>query len=139
MKILTIGRLDRQKGYDLAIKVCESLVKKGYKFQWFVLGRGREENALRVMIEEKKLQETFILLGVRENPYPYIDQCDIYVQPSRHEGYGIAVAEARLLAKPIICTDFAGAKEQIINGKTGKIVEFNELELTQAISELLRR
>ncbi len=138
IKILTIGRLDHQKGYDMAIKVCKNIINQGYQIKWFVLGSGEDEKKIRDMINEYNLEQNFILLGTRKNPYPYIQQCDIYVQTSRHEGYGIAIAEARVLCKAIVCTDFTGAREQIINGKTGTIVEFDENKITNEIIELIR-
>jgi glycosyltransferase involved in cell wall biosynthesis len=64
-------------------------------------------------------------------------QCNIYVQPSRHEGYCITLAEARCLYKPIITTNFAGAREQIVNGKTGLVVSPNEKEIYDAVVKLL--
>lgn len=137
IKLLTIGRLDKQKGYDLAVEACSILKKKGYKFNWYVLGSGVEENNILNMIKEYGVQECFHLLGIRINPYPYIDQCDIYVQPSKHEGYGIAVAEARMLNKPIVCTDFTGARDQIIDGQTGSIVGFDAEEIALAIENLI--
>lgn len=137
IKILTIGRLDHQKGYDMAVKVCHNIIKRGYNIEWFVLGKGKEEENIKEYIDKYKLSKNFNLLGVRNNPYPYLKQCDIYVQPSRHEGYGIAVAEARVLNKPIVCTNFTGATEQLVNNITGSIVEFKEEELTRAIIELI--
>ena len=135
--ILTIGRLDYQKGYDMAVKVCKTIVEQGIKVKWFVLGAGEEKSKIQRMIIENSLEDNFILLGTTNNPYPYIDQCDIYVQPSRHEGYGIAVAEARVLGKPIVCTDFTGARDQLIDGETGSIVPFDELRLSNEIIKLI--
>ena len=137
INLLTIGRLDKQKGYDLAVEACSILKKRGYHFNWYVLGNGAEENNIKNMIKEYAVQECFHLLGIRINPYPYIDQCDIYVQPSKHEGYGIAVAEARMLNKPIVCTDFTGARDQIITGQTGSIVGFSSDEIAIAIEKLI--
>lgn len=137
VNLLTIGRLDKQKGYDLAVKACSLLKKKGYQFNWYVLGNGIEETNILNMIKEYDVQECFHLLGIRINPYPYIDQCDIYVQPSKHEGYGIAVAEARMLNKPIVCTDFTGARDQIITGQTGSIVGFESEKIALGIEELI--
>ena len=77
------------------------------------------------------------MLGVHNNPYPYLKNTTIYVQPSRHEGYGIAMAEARAFELPIICTDFAGAREQIRNGETGIVVKCDKNELCDAIQKLL--
>lgn len=137
INLLTIGRLDKQKGYDLAVKACAILREKGYKFNWYVLGNGAEEAAIKKLIEDYEVGRNFHLLGVRINPYPYVDQCDIYVQPSKHEGYGIAVAEARMLNKPIVCTDFTGARDQIINGQTGTITGFQAEEVAAAIENLI--
>ena len=71
-----------------------------------------------------------------ENPYPYISKADIYVQPSRHEGYCLSLAEAKCLCKPIITTNFTGAKEQIINGHNGYIVN-DEEDLYERIKFLI--
>lgn len=137
INLLTIGRLDKQKGYDLAVEACSMLKRRGYKFNWYVLGNGVEEDNIKKMIKEYGVQECFHLLGIRINPYPYIDQCDIYVQPSKHEGYGIAVAEARILNKPIVCTDFTGARDQMVNGQTGTITGFQAEEIATAIENLI--
>lgn len=136
--LLTIGRLDKQKGYDLAVEACSILKRRGYRFNWYVLGNGIEEDNIKKMIKGCGVQDCFHLLGIRVNPYPYIDQCDIYVQPSKHEGYGIAVAEARMLNKPIVCTDFTGARDQIVNGQTGSIVGFQATEIADAIEYLFK-
>lgn len=139
LNLLTIGRLDKQKGYDLAVKACKILKEKKYDFNWYVLGNGVEESFIKKLITEYKVEDCFHLLGIRVNPYPYIEDCDIYVQPSKHEGYGIAVAEARMLNKPIVCTDFTGARDQIENGHTGTIVEINEECIARAIEQLIDR
>lgn len=137
VNLLTIGRLDKQKGYDLAVKACKMLKDKKLDFNWYVLGNGVEEENIKKMINEYAVEDCFHLLGIRINPYPYIDNCDIYVQPSKHEGYGIAVAEARMLNKPIVCTDFTGARDQIMNGHTGTIVEVGADCIAKGIEELI--
>ena len=71
------------------------------------------------------------------NPYPYMKLSDIYVQPSRHEGYGIAIAEARCLNKPIIATNLECIREQITDNITGKLCEFNEEDFANSITELI--
>lgn len=137
IKLLSIGRLNKQKGFDLAALVCKKLASKGLDFKWFVMGVGEEKERLEIIIKELDIEEKFILIGSKVNPYPYIDNCDIYIQPSRHEGYGIAVAEARILNKPILCTNFAGAKEQLKDNDTGLIVKFDENELFNAAYNLI--
>jgi glycosyltransferase involved in cell wall biosynthesis len=136
--IITVARLCKVKGIDLAVEACETLVKQGYKLKWFVIGSGNEkENAYyKNFINQKGLQNSFILLGVKENPYSYIEQADIYVQPSRFEGKSIAVEEAKILQKPIIVTNFSTAKDQINNNINGLIVEVDSMSIAQGIIEL---
>lgn len=137
IRILSIGRLDRQKGYDLAIKVCERLVKDGYKFKWYVIGDGVERKRLEKQIKQCNVYNNFFLMGIKTNPYPYLRLCDIYVQPSRHEGYCTTVNEARILQKPIVTTNVAGVKEMIINNETGLVTEFNEEQIYMAVKTLI--
>ncbi len=137
IRILTVGRLSYAKGYDVAISVAAKLKEDGFKFKWYVIGDGIERTKLEKLIDQYEVRDCFILLGSLKNPYPYINQCDIYVQPSRFEGYCIALAEARILNKPIIATNFFGAEEQIINGETGLIINFNEDNIYEAIKKLI--
>ena len=125
--LLTVGRFCDQKGYDYAIKAARILKDEGVLFKWFFVGYGAQEQAYRAMIKEYGVEDCVVILGRKDNPYPYIKNCDIYVQPSRHEAYGIVIAEARVLHRPIICSRFAGAEEQIIDGKTGIIVPLNDV------------
>jgi len=137
VRILTVGRLSEEKGQDLAIHVLAKLIKEGYPIKWYCVGEGNARKKYEGLIKEYHLQDHFILLGRDPNPYPYIDQCDIYVQPSRHEGYCITLMEARLLKKPIVTTNFSGAHEQITNGENGIIVDINEQEIYEALVELI--
>lgn len=132
MRLLTIGRLSKQKGYDFAIQVCKKLVDKGYHFRWYICGDGDEKETLRSMISLYGLEDIFVLLGNQENPYRFLKNCDLYVQTSRFEGYCTTTNEARMLCKPVITTDVSGAREQFINEKTGWIVPF-------AIDDLVER
>ena len=138
IKLLTVGRFTEQKGFDIAVKVCDDLRKKGLQFCWYMIGWGPEESKLKEMIVKKQLQDYAVILGEKKNPYPFIKQCDIYIQPSRHEAWGLVVHEARILHKPIICTHFAGSDEQIQDGETGYIVSIEDIEkLSEKISDLI--
>ncbi|WP_226620262.1 glycosyltransferase [Cytobacillus firmus] len=137
LRILTVGRLSPEKGQDVAIKVLARLITHGFKVKWYCLGEGSSRKTYENLIEEYNLKDHFILLGADPNPYPYIKHCDIYVQPSRHEGYCITLAEARFLKKPIVTTDFIGVKEQIRDGKTGLIVRFDENEIFNGVIKLI--
>ncbi|MEK3796904.1 glycosyltransferase [Peribacillus sp. FSL H8-0477] len=137
IRILTVGRLTSEKGQDLAIKALVKLINAGYNVKWYCLGEGSTRVEYERLVVEYNLEEHFILLGSDPNPYPYMNECDIYVQPSRHEGYCITLAEAKCFNKPIVTTNFTGAKEQINNDVTGLIVSIDEEEIFKAIKLLL--
>jgi glycosyltransferase involved in cell wall biosynthesis len=137
VKIVTVGRLSKEKGQDIAIKALAKLRKDGYKVRWYCIGEGNFRKDLEKLIEDLDVKEDFHLLGSKTNPYPFISKSDIYVQTSRHEGYCLTLAEAKCLNKPIITTNFIGAFEQIENGKNGWIVEANEDEVYKRVKHLL--
>lgn len=138
IRVLTVGRFTEQKAIDIAISAAEMLKKNHVEFHWFVLGYGPLENAYRKLIEEKNVADCFTILGKKTNPYPYIRLCDIYVQPSRHEAFGLVVTEAKILRRPIICTDFDGADEQIENDVNGIIVPVNDAKaLCERLAQLI--
>ena len=88
------------------------------------------------MIKEYGLENYFILLGEKSDPYPYFSSCDIYVQPSRHEGKSIAVDEAKCFLKPIVVTDFPSAYDQINDGTDGIICKTNASSVADAVKHL---
>lgn len=123
LRIVTCGRLSCQKGVDLAVESLAELRKRGFEVRWYWVGGGEDEKMYRDIASSLGVGADFVMLGVKNNPYPYIAQCDIYVQPSRFEGFCLTVAEARAFARPIVATDFAGAREQLRHGETGLIVD----------------
>lgn len=125
LRILTIGRLANQKGYDIALNACMKLKERGIKFKWYALGKGPLQEEIEKSIKEKSLSEHFMLLGVKSNPYPYIKNADIYVQTSMFEGFGLAIAEARMLNVPVVTTRFDAVYSQMIDGKNGLVVDMN--------------
>lgn len=136
-QLVTIGRLTMQKGPDIAVHISKRLKDSGFSFEWHFVGGGEMYDELTHMIKKMGLNEIFFLEGEQINPYRFLPEADLYVQPSRHEGYGLTIQEAKIIGLPIICTDFAGADEQIINGKTGVIVNLEEDELLEAIADLM--
>lgn len=137
IKIVTVGRLSKEKGQDIGINVLNRLINCGYDLKWYCIGEGRSRCEYENLISKYNLENKFILVGETANPYPYILNSDIYVQTSRHEGYCLALAEARALNKPIVTTNFTGAYEQIENKYNGLIVNVNEDMLYENIKYLL--
>ncbi|MFE5321196.1 glycosyltransferase [Paenibacillus sp. NPDC056579] len=137
IKLVSVGRLNHQKGFELAVESCKELIKHGYPVKWFIIGEGEDRGKLERLISEYSLQDVFTLLGIKENPYPYIKEADIYVQPSRFEGKSIAIDEAKILHKPIIVTNFNTAKDQITDKQNGLIVEMNAQSVFEGIKTLI--
>lgn len=121
---LTVGRLTTQKGIDIIPEIALRVKNRGISFAWSIIGDGPLMPELRKKVSEYHLEDCVLIEGEKSNPYPYFKSCDVYLQPSRYEGYCITVAEARMFAKPIVATDFAGASEQLEDGKCGCIVKF---------------
>lgn len=135
--ILTVARLSVEKGHSLIIETAKILKNLNKKFKWYIIGEGPIKAELQKKINEEGLNKEVILLGRKENPYGYFKTCDIYVQPSFEEGFGITVAEAKIFQKPIVITDFGTAWEHVENGKNGYIVNMNPEGLSHAIRTLM--
>lgn len=137
-RIVTVGRLSIQKGQDWIVDIAQMLKENGVDFCWFLVGNGEMREALKEKISEKNLEERVILLGNKDNPYPYINGCDIYVQPSRYEGYCTTTNEAKVLGKIVITTDVSGAREQFMDRENGIIVPIEKEAVFNAILEVLK-
>lgn len=125
-RILTIGRLTQQKRYDIAIQAMALLKERcAVPVRWYVLGEGELRDELKHQITAVGLEEDFLLLGVRTNPYPFCRECDLYVHATGFEGKSIAIQEAQILGKPILATDCSGNREQIINGEDGRLCQLS--------------
>ena len=137
IRILTLGRLYKEKGQQLIPKAVLELKNRGYDFKWYCIGDGSLRPELEKAIKIHNLQDNLILLGTKKNPYPFIKDCDIYVQTSLHEGYGLTLHEARILNKPIVSTKFKGVEEQINDGFNGITVDISFDGLYNGIKKLI--
>jgi glycosyltransferase involved in cell wall biosynthesis len=123
IRILTVARFHPDKGVDRALEVCNLLLNDGMKIKWYVIGFGMQEVTLKERVKELGIENNFIILGKKDNPYPYFKHMDLYVQPSRFEGKSIAITEAKVFNLPVIITDYPSAQDQIQSGQDGLIVE----------------
>lgn len=131
--IICVGRLVKEKGLFMAIDAVEILVEKGMKVKLNLIGKGYLEKQLKKYVAKKKLNHAVDFMGLQSNPYPLIQQADVFLMSSYYEGKSIALEEAKILAKPIVVTNFTSAKDQIIDNKVGLIAEMN----SSAIAEKL--
>lgn len=109
--LCTVGRMTAQKGPDIAIKVADELKRRGFRFCWNWVGGDDWLDKCRKEAARLGLDDCLHFVGLKSNPYPYMAAADVYVQPSRWEGYCITLAEARAFGLPTVCTDFAGAEQ----------------------------
>ncbi len=137
IRILTIGRIAQGKRYDIAVDACKILKEKGINFRWYVLGDGDLRPEIEKQIQSNNLQDIFILLGVKPNPYPYIKDCNIYVQTSEFEGFGLAIAEARMLNKPVVTTEFDAVYNQMVQNKNGLVVGIDSKSVADGILKII--
>ena len=135
--LLTVGRFSPQKGYDTAVDAAKILKDNGAAFKWFAIGKGELKKQIEEKIEAYGLQEDFILLGEKSNPYPYIQGCDIYVQPSNFEGKSIAIDEAKAFSKPIVATKFSTVFDQLSDGETALLAEIDARDVADKIMRLI--
>ena len=140
IKLLTIGRFSYPKKMEEIPLICKRLVNEGLDVKWFVIGYGSTEIERTVIenAEREGVSDNVILLGKKENPYPYIKACDIYVQPSRYEGKSITVREAQILCKPVIVTNYPTASSQIQDGVDGVIVSMELDTCAQEMAAFIR-
>lgn len=122
--LLTIGRFSPPKKMEDIPMICRKMMNDGLQVKWFIIGYGSKkiEDVVRANVEKEGVADSVVILGKQKNPYPYIQACDIYVQPSRYEGKSITVREAQILCKPVIVTNYPTASSQIQDGVDGIIV-----------------
>lgn len=136
--IVSCGRLSREKGMDLAVEACAELVKMGHdNIHWWIVGGGPAENEVLAKITELHMVDYVTMLGMKSNPYPYIRQAELYVQPSRFEGYPMTILEALILGQPVVSTNNTGAKEILQDGVTGVLCEISAQSVAEIIHGLL--
>lgn len=135
IKICSVGRLSYQKNFECIPSVAKILIEEGLKFKWWIIGPG-DISSYNQIAKTLGVSEYVSFIGPRNNPYPYMANCDIYVQPSRYEGKAITVQEAQMLARPVIITRYPTSSSQIINNVDGIICEFDNNAIANAIITL---
>lgn len=136
--LVSVGRLDHHKGMDVAARTAKILRDRNCSFCWHVYGQGVMQSEIEQYIAENSLQGIFVLEGLRKNPYPYMKQADIIVQPSRLEGKSLVLDEAKILGKAIVVTNYPSVKDQIADGVTGLITRMEPEAIADGIERLMK-
>ena len=138
IKILSVGRFCYAKNFDNVPIICRKILNQGIKIRWFLIGFGSDEELIRQRIREANVSENVIILEKKDNPYPYIKNCDLYVQPSRFEGRCVTVTEAQILNKPVIITNYATSASQLTDGYDGVIVPMDNRGCAEGIARVIK-
>ncbi|MCH5229300.1 MAG: glycosyltransferase [Muribaculaceae bacterium] len=140
LNILTIGRYCEAKRLDEIPVIAKILKDSKILFKWYIIGYGNQDELQKIeeAIKKNNVLDRIILLGKKENPYPYIKECDIYVQPSRYEGKSITVREAQLLGKLVVITNYPTATSQINDGVDGFIGPYETRSFAHFLKKLIK-
>lgn len=130
--IVAAGALYSVKGFDLLIKALAPVIKENRKIKLRILGEERYEigykSILQSMIQRLDLSDNIMLLGHKQNPYPYIMQSDLYVMSSKREGFPNVVLEALCLGTPVVATDCVDFTDVIFAGINGFITKKEDVD-----------
>ena len=137
--VLSVGRMCEQKGFDLAIPAVERLFREGENLHYYIIGEGEAAYEAKLRALAAEAGGCVTLLPRTENPYKYMARCDVYLQPSRHEGKPITVEEAKILGKPLCITNYKSAREQVEGVTNAVVCEISEAGIYEGIKEILRR
>ncbi len=138
--IVSCGRVSYEKGMDLAVEACARLVEMGHdNIHWWIVGGGPAEDEVRAKIADLNIEDYVTMLGMKENPYPYIKRADLYVQPSRIEGYPMTILEALLLGQPVVSTGNTGAREILESEKIGLLCDISSDAIVETLITLLNQ
>jgi glycosyltransferase involved in cell wall biosynthesis len=137
ISICSVGRFTEAKNFDNVPAICKRLVDNGLNIKWFLVGYGGEEALIRAKIAETGMSDHVIIIGKRSNPYPYINACTLYVQPSRYEGKSVTVREAQILCKPVVITRYATSASQLHDDFDGIIVPTDNEGCAQGIMAMI--
>ncbi len=138
VRLLSIGRYCHAKNFDNIPAICKKMLEIGCNVKWYIIGFGPDEALIKSKIAEYGMEQNVILLGKKSNPYPYIAECDFYVQPSRFEGKAVTVCEALVMKKLVVLADYMTAKSQIQNGVDGVILPQENDEFAKGLVEFIK-
>jgi glycosyltransferase involved in cell wall biosynthesis len=138
-KVIAIGRLAPQKGFDLLIEAFSQIVTET-DARLFILGDGPEKNTLKKRVKALGMSERIYFMGFQKNPYQFLSRADIFVLSSRYEGLPMVLLESLACGVPVIATDCeSGPREILEGGRVGLLIPKEDTgALAGAMSEMLK-
>lgn len=136
-KILTLGRLSEEKGQQMIPEIVKRLKDDGFNFRWYLIGDGKLKKPIEDDIQKLGIEDELKLLGKKINPYPFLRDCDLYVQTSLHEGYCLTLHEAKIFNRPVVTTAVLSASNIITNNEDGLIVPIIPEQIYLGIQKMM--
>lgn len=127
--IVSVGRLDPVKQFEKIPLIASYIKKEGLSFKWLIIGDGSDKEKISDSITKNNVEDTVVLLGNRNNPYPYIAKANILVCTSSSEACPNVINEAKILSVPVVSTNFGSVHEFIDNGINGVISPLETIAL----------
>lgn len=124
--LITVARFHHQKGVDRLLRVYALMLKNKANCSLTIIGDGELKPELEKLAQDLNIYEKITWLGLQKNPYQYMKKMDAFVMSSLYEGYPTIVIESLLCHLPVLTTEVAGVKEQILDDYYGMIVKNNE-------------
>lgn len=138
IKLISVGRLKPEKGFDRLARVHLRLRNAGYMVHTYILGIGPQKSEIEKFIKNNNLSDSFTFLGYDTNPYKYVSRSDIFICSSLREGFSTAATEALIVGTPVCTVEVSGMKEMLgENNEYGIITENDEDALFEGIKHLL--
>ena len=131
--LCSCGRITSVKGFDLAVKAAKILKDAGVDFKWYFVGDGIERKNIETLISERNLNDNIVITGLENNPYPYIKNCDIYINPSYEEAHPLSIIEAHILNSLVVATATVGGQAVVTDMENGVIAEINDESIAEKI------
>ena len=138
INICSVGKVIEKKGYYRLAQIHKKLIDEGLKHNIYIIGIGDDEDRIRKYLKENNLEDTYHLIGFRDNPYKYVSKCDLFVCSSYREGFSTAVTESLVVGTPVVSTLCSGAQELLgYNNEYGLVVENSEEGIYQGLKKIL--
>ena len=133
----SVGRVKNGKGYPLLLNIHKKLLDEGLKHRILIVGDGDKLVELREKAKELGVNETFILLGNKNNPFPYIIDSDCFILPTQSEAYPLSIKEALVLGLPVLASDVGGVSEIVSDEIDGLLMTYDKSDIFAKMKNIL--
>lgn len=138
IKIVTLGRLCREKHIESVPFIAQQLLERGHDdFKWYIIGDGVKSDEVLVCINEMNLSDHVFLLGRKDNPYPYLKYADVMMHTSYVEAHCLSLLEAMALKTPCVVTKTVIPQDFTIDGENCLLAEQDIYHQYECLSKMM--